>query len=135
MLQSLLADRFKLVVHRELRIVFGYKLLLGKSGLKAPASPLAGRSISNSTRSRIDCEGCTMAQLALKLSEILRWAVVDHTGEVRKFDVKLDWRTDGPDDNPAPEGGTSIFTALQEQLGLTLESGKVMAEVIVIDSG
>jgi uncharacterized protein (TIGR03435 family) len=134
MLQALLADRFKLTLHRELRNVSGYKLVLGKGGLKAPASAPESGSTGMSTRSRIHCEGCTMAQLTLKLSEILHWPVVDKTGVEGKFDLKLDWKTEGADANPAAEGGTSIFTALQEQLGLKLESGKVAAEVLVIDS-
>ena len=75
-----------------------------------------------------------MAQLASKLSEILHWPLVDQTGEARKFDLKLDWKTVGADDNPFPEEGTSSFAALQEQLGLKLEFGKIIVEVIVIDS-
>ena len=134
MLQALLADRFSLVFHRELRTVSGSKLVLGKGGLKAPVSAPESRSTSNSTRSRIDCESCTMAQLAMKLSEILHWPVVDRTSVVGKFDLKLDWKTEGADADPAAEGGTSIFTALQEQLGLKLESGKISVEVLVIDS-
>jgi uncharacterized protein (TIGR03435 family) len=134
MLQALLAERFKLVLHREPRTVSGYKLAIAKGGLKAPASGRDSGSTGTSTRSRIHCEGCTMAQLTLRLSEILRWPVVDATGALGRFDFKLDWKTEGADSNPAAEGGTAIFTALQEQLGLKLEAGKVAAEVLVIDS-
>ena len=85
-----------------------------------------------------------MAQLALKLSEVLHEPVLDTTGVAGRFDVKLEW---SPDDmqakppsadrsNNAPDTATgpSIFAALQEQLGLKLESAKVRAEVLVIDS-
>lgn len=47
--------------------------------------------------------------------------------------MKVDWKSEGSDNNPV-DYGTSIFAALQEQAGLKLESGKVSAEVLVIDS-
>ena len=145
MLQALLADRFKLVLHREQRTIPGYRLVLGKGGLKAQASAPNGPSTGHSQRGRIDAEGCTLAQLALKLAEVLRRPVVDATGSTGRFDFKLEWtpedvRAKPPSGDPgagaAPESdsGPSIFAALQEQLGLKLESGKVPAEVLVIDS-
>jgi len=133
MLQSLLAERFKLVVHREFRIVSGYRLVLAKRGLKAPASAPDRVSAGRSTRSRIDCEGCTMTQLSFKLSEVLHWPVVDMTDVAGRFDVRVDWKSEGADSNPV-DYSTSIFAALQEQAGLKLESGRVSAEVLVIDS-
>ena len=86
-----------------------------------------------------------MAQLALKLAEVLHQPVLDSTGVAGKFDLKLEWTPDDMQAKPpsvdqrsinAPESGSgpSIFAALQEQLGLKLESGKVPAEVLVIDS-
>jgi uncharacterized protein (TIGR03435 family) len=84
-----------------------------------------------------------MAQLALKLSEALHQPVLDATGVAGKFDLKLEWMPDDMQAKPAlpdqragkaPEAGPSIFAALQEQLGLKLESGKVPLEVLVIDS-
>jgi uncharacterized protein (TIGR03435 family) len=144
MLQTLLADRFKLVLHREQRAISGYRLVLGKAGLKARASAPDHGSVGHSQRGRIDAEGCTMAQLALKLAEVLQRPVLDATGTPGKFDLKLEWTPDDMQAKPpsadprpgnAPEpGGPSIFAALQEQLGLKLESGKVSAEVLVIDS-
>lgn len=144
MLQTLLADRFKVVVHREQRIIPGYRLVLGNRGLKAQASTPDRDSVGRSLRGRIEAEGYTMAQLAFKLAEVLQQPVLDATGIPGKFDLKLEWT---PDDmqakppsvdprlgNPPEPGGPSIFTALQEQLGLKLESGKVPAEVVVIDS-
>jgi uncharacterized protein (TIGR03435 family) len=144
MLQTLLADRFKLVLHRERRAIPGYRLVLGKGGLKAQASTPDRGSVGHSQRGRIEAEGCTMVQLALKLAEVLQQPVLDATGTAAKFDLKLEWT---PDDmqaklpsadprpaNPLEPGGPSIFAALQEQLGLKLESGKVPAEVLMIDS-
>jgi uncharacterized protein (TIGR03435 family) len=86
-----------------------------------------------------------MAQLALNLAEVLQQPVLDATGVAGKFDLILEWTPDDLQAKPpsadqragnAPESpaGPSIFAALQEQFGLKLESGRVSAEVLVIDS-
>jgi uncharacterized protein (TIGR03435 family) len=82
-----------------------------------------------------------MAQFALKLSEVLHRPVMDTTGVTGKFDLKLEWTPDDMQAKPSPGGAPevrtprpSIFAALQEELGLKLESGKIPAEVLVIDS-
>jgi uncharacterized protein (TIGR03435 family) len=144
MLQALLADRFKLVLHRERRDVSGYRLVLGKGGLKAQPSAPDRDSVGYSQRGRMEATGCTMAQLALKLAEVLHQPVLDATGVAGKFDLKLEWAPDDMQAQPpsadqrprnAPDStAPSIFAALQEQLGLKLESGKVPADVLVIDS-
>jgi uncharacterized protein (TIGR03435 family) len=142
MLQTLLADRFKLALHREQRVVSGYKLVLGKGGLKAKVSAPDRGSTGTSRPGRIDAEGYTMAQFAMKLSQALHQTVLDATGVTGKFDLTLEWTPDDMEAKPpsgdqragnAPEAPT-IFTAIQEQLGLKLESGKISAEVLVIDS-
>jgi len=144
MLQTLLADRFKLVFHREQRAVPGYRLVLGKGGLKAQASAPDHDSAGRSQRGSIEAEAYTLAQLAFKLAEALQQPVLDATGVPGKFDLKLEWMPDDmqakpPSADPRPgkpleTGGPSVFAALQEQLGLKLESGKVPAEVFAIDS-
>lgn len=143
MLQTLLADRFKLVLHREQRAIPGYRLVLGKGGLKAQVTAPDRGSVGHSRRGRIEAEGCTLSQLALKLAEALKQPVLDATGVAGKFDLKLEWTPDDLQAKPptadqrpggSPESRPSIFAALQEQLGLKLESSKVPAEVLVIDS-
>jgi len=135
MLQTLLADRFKLVIHREPRAIPGYRLVLDKGGLKAKASAPDRGSAGRSQRGRIEAEGCTLAQLSLKLAEVLKRPVQDATGVAGKFDFKLEWTPDDMQAKPPDsDTGPSIFAALQEQLGLKLESGKIPAEVLVIDS-
>ena len=90
-------------------------------------------------------EGHTLAQLALKLAEVLKQPVLDATGVAGRFDLKLEWTPDdlqakppSADQRPGGAlesgGGLSRFAALREQLGLKLESSKVPAEVLVIDS-
>ena len=79
-----------------------------------------------------------MTQLAYKLSRLLQRPVVNNTGLEGNYDFKLQWT---PDTDPsAPEGqsadtsvGPSIFTALQEQLGLRLEATKGPVDTLVID--
>ncbi|HEY1897524.1 MAG TPA: TIGR03435 family protein, partial [Terracidiphilus sp.] len=96
----------------------------------------------------LDSEGTNTGMLARVLSQQLSRTVTDKTGLKDNYDFTLQWT---PDDAPPPkpggadggpahnDGGTddavgpSLFTALQEQLGLKLESTKGMADVIVID--
>jgi len=134
MMQALLAERFKLALHSEKRVLAYYALVVGKSGSKmhpatdGPASAPSGvqgqlRIISNSM---------PMSTVATLLSRYMRDFVVDETGLSGRFEVKLVWT---PDDRPVPddERGPSVFTAVQEQLGLKLEAHKGPMEVLVVD--
>jgi uncharacterized protein (TIGR03435 family) len=75
-----------------------------------------------------------MAELAKTLSRtytaMLGRNVIDGTGLTGAFDIHLTWAIDNP---PPDSAGPSIFTALQEQLGLKLEATKGPVEVLVID--
>jgi uncharacterized protein (TIGR03435 family) len=75
------------------------------------------------------------------LSNLLGRTVVDKTGLKGFYDVKMTWTPDpalqgqpGPDAPPVDPSGPSIFTAIQEQLGLKLDSAKGPVDVIVIDA-
>lgn len=125
MLQQLLAERFKLVIHRETRPLSGYALVAGKKGITAKRSEPDTGSRTNSSRRSIEATGCSMGCLATKLAEVLHVPVADSTGLEGKFDFKLEWT---PDDLQ-----TAVLPALEEQLGLKLEGRKVPTEVIVID--
>lgn len=125
MLQTLLAERFQLVLHRETRPLPGYALVVGKKGLTAKRSEPGIRSETSSSRRSIDATGCDMGCLARKLSEVLHAPVADLTGVEGRFDFKLEWT---PDDLQA-----AVFPAIEEQLGLKLEGRKVPTEVLVID--
>jgi uncharacterized protein (TIGR03435 family) len=126
MLQQLLAERFKLVIHRETRPLAGYALVVGKKGIIAKLSESTGPTRSNSSRRSIEGEACSMGCLATKLAEVLHVPVTDSTGLEGRFDFKLEWV---PDDLQ-----TAVMPALEEQLGLKLEGRKIPTEVIVIDS-
>jgi len=138
MLQDLLVERFKLVFHRETRDFAGYALVMGKGGLKAkpsdPNSSSRGNFTGRNSRLSLNAARCTMTWLAQKLSETLHMPVVDLTKIDGAFDFKLEWVADELQVPVAVDvSGPSIFAALQEQLGLRLESRKIPTDVLVID--
>ena len=94
----------------------------------------------------LESTGTPIDMLAHVLSRQLGRTVVDKTGLTGNYDFTLDYTPDnmpmpvhgGPEGGPKPEmqpdaGGPSLFTAVQEQLGLKLESTKATVDVIVID--
>lgn len=133
MLQPLLADRFHLQMHHETRTLPGYELTVDKEGVKAAVvTDPARTSGGNGGRGFIDGYASGFKPLAIRLSALLGRPVVDMTdttNEKRRFDFHLKWN---PDDTAASDMPT-LFTALQEQLGLKLESKKVSLDVLVID--
>ena len=136
MMQSLLAERFQLGVHRETREMPMYALVLGKGGSKlhlteAVDNPVSARNPFGMTRSgRLSGTQVSTGMLARVLSDQLGRAVEDQTGLKGVFDFTLDW---APDTDPDAPTGASIFTAIQEQLGLKLDPRKGQVEVLVID--
>ena len=132
MLQALLAERFQLTLHREHRNLTVLALVVGKSGARLqPARDNSDGTGNNFTPGRIISNRTTMGVLVMLLSRFMRQAVVDRTGLAGMFEVKLEWT---PQTQPGEEAsGASIFTAVQEQLGLKLEAQKGPLEVIVID--
>lgn len=136
MLRALLADRFKLVLHRETRTLAGYALVTGKKGLLAKPSAPGAESKSSASRTSLDGTACSMDCLAMKLSEVLHLPVSNSTGIDGAFDFQLKF---APQDlkadpsTPASTPGVSVFGVVEEQLGLKLEARKVPTEVLVID--
>jgi uncharacterized protein (TIGR03435 family) len=138
MLQALLADRFRLTLHRESKEGHVYALVIAKGGLKMKPVEETGDSSTNSTRGTLDGKHVSMDRLATALSRLVGLDVVDQTGVTGVFDVKLAWdpaTTALSPDTPAEarDTGQSIFTALQEELGLKLEARKMPVETLVID--
>lgn len=138
MVQALLADRFGLITHTETRELPIYNLVVAKGGQKLGAVQESGTLI-NLGRDHMEVEGSnSVSLLAEQLSKVVGRNVVDKTGIVGRYNLKLQWT---PDDSgaSAPIGsaddasGPSIFTALEEQLGLKLESAKGPVPVLVID--
>jgi uncharacterized protein (TIGR03435 family) len=158
MLQALLADRFALKVRRETKDGPVYFLVVGKNGSKMqdakPAAALQltgpdGGGITGVIRKGLGSGGGTKAiatsvnipYLTRYFSQLLRRPVLDKTGLTGVYDFTLDFVPDagptpaphGPDGNTMPpDPGASIFTALQQQLGLKLEPGRGPVETLVI---
>ncbi len=165
MLQSLLAERFQLVIERSTKDMPVYALVLAKNGPKFKAAqesdpnipelrggpePPAGSPrlrMSIVRRGRLTSQGADMAGLAAQLSNVLGRSVVDKTGLRGTYDLKLEW---APDESQVsnfqamgvPEGfgapaadwpGPTLFTALEEQLGLKLDSQRGPVEMFTIE--
>jgi len=133
MVQALLADRFKLTWHNETRQLPVFNLVTAKGGSKLPESKSSGRTF-NTRRGQFDDQGATIAALADQLAIELNRPVIDKTALTGRYDVALKWTPESS--TPTPDSldtAPSIFTAIQEQLGLKLESSKGPVQVLVID--
>jgi uncharacterized protein (TIGR03435 family) len=162
MLQKLLAERFNLAIHRENKELQVYNLVVAKNGPKLqeakPDTPDADASKAGIRYGTImfwgghlRARGAPLLSLAQILTLSLHRPVLDKTALPGKYDITMNWT---PDENPSqapsgpqgssggapigqlpsdPSGGPSLFTAIQEQLGLKLESGKAPVEMIAID--
>lgn len=133
MLRTLLAERFKLAVHRGTREMPVYLLVVAKNGPKIQAVDSHADNI-NSHPGYMSAEAITMSRLATFLSSAraqLEHTVIDHTGLNGAFTFKLEWTPD--DKRSVDTAGPSIVTVLQEQLGLKLETGKAPSEILIVD--
>jgi len=136
MMQTLLADRFKLTFHREMRETPVYALVVaGKGGptlKKSEPDAASTMYISGKWTERMTATKWTMEQLAANISNSGDRPVLDRTGLTGTYDFTLEWNPAYGTPNPDPDA-PSIFTALQEQLGLKLEPQKAPVEVFAID--
>lgn len=130
MLRNLLADRFKLQVHREKRAVTGYALRVAAGGHKLPIAK-GERGFFTARPGLISGTNRTLTELLNPLTSMVSGPVVDETGLTGGYDLKLEWTPDTATAAAASE--ISIFTALREQMGLRLEPAKVTIEVVVVD--
>ena len=126
MLQNLLADRFQLSVHRRTKEVTVYSLIIGKNGSKL-ADPSSDQisNVAVDDRGGVVFQNATLAGLVNTLANMLDLPVVDKTGLTGRYTYKFNPRSD--------PSGPSLFTAIEEQLGLKLESGKAPVEVLQVD--
>jgi len=141
MLQKLLADRFGLKTHIETKVLPVYNLEIAKSGIKFKEYilPASGEDKSGNVSQHgtsMTATGIQMRELVKTLTDELQRTVIDKTGLVGKYDMNIVWtRDDAPvagaekrDDAP------SLFTAVEEQLGLKLIPSKGPVDTLVIDN-
>jgi uncharacterized protein (TIGR03435 family) len=161
MLQGVLADRFDLSTHRDKRELPVYGLVLGRRDgklgpnihpAKVDCESVSAKPLDSGTAqadyaacapqlglTRMKMPGFHMSGLAGALMRLLDRPVVDKTGLTEAFDIELSWTPDPtmlPTGVPVPSptsAAPSLFTALEEQLGLRLVSDRAAADVLVVD--
>jgi uncharacterized protein (TIGR03435 family) len=132
MVQTLLTDRFRLALHRETRQLPIYSLVVGKSGHRLHAADSnVGRN--KTMLGQLIVRKMNMTTLADILAIDLKRPVKDETGLKGEFAFTLEWTRGMGESDDSPTPRPSLFTAVQEQLGLKLESAKGPVEVLVID--
>ncbi len=134
MMQQLLIERFKLEAHRETKGLQGYTITIARSGPKIrPVEDTGGRN-TDTGEGRFKMEQVSMAQFAGQLTSRLGQPVDDATGLKGVFTFNLTYTPDRRlDEKSAQDSGPSIFTAVQEQLGLKLEARKLPVEILLVD--
>jgi uncharacterized protein (TIGR03435 family) len=138
MLQTLLADRFKLKTHIEKRQLPVYALVVGKGSpkLRPPSEPGHELHGVNGRNQFLETDRIAMSDLAVYISGSFMpdRPVIDRTGLAGTYKLRIEATPEFRiNRNPQPDD-LSIFTAVQEQLGLKLEPSIAALDVLVIDS-
>jgi uncharacterized protein (TIGR03435 family) len=127
-LQRLLAERFQLAVHRDMKVFDGYALVVARGGPKLKATTGVseqGMIYPGGLRLR----NTSLSEFAASIRSTAGRPVVDKTGIAGRYEFTMTYARDGDTDSALP----SFFTALQEQYGLKLEPARVPLEILVID--
>ncbi|HWB31999.1 MAG TPA: TIGR03435 family protein [Acidobacteriaceae bacterium] len=138
MARKALVERFGLETHTEQRELLVYALRQAKDGEKMATSDSTldlpdSTDRENGGQMTVEMRNTSAAEIALMLTFFSDRPVVDRTGLTGRYDFQLRWTRD---ESRAPTDGSaapSLFTAVQEQMGLKLEPEKTMADVMVID--
>jgi uncharacterized protein (TIGR03435 family) len=131
MQQAMLADRCKLKAHFETREMRAYDLVIAKGGLKITEATPNEKPTGRMRDGDITLRAMSIENLIAAIPKDGR-LIVDKTGlGDKKVDLDLKWE---PENTPSDtDSGPSLFTALEEQLGLKLVSSKAFGKVLVID--
>jgi uncharacterized protein (TIGR03435 family) len=139
MLQQLLADRFKLKVHRETREMPVYELVVGKNGPKfkesAPGASPGAHYAASGRNYQVTIPKATMDDVLNAIeNSLLDRPVLDKTGLTGTYDIRMTYAPDIKANRETPDlSDISIFTAVEQQLGLKLVAQKAMVEILVVD--
>ena len=136
MMQTLLADRFRLAFHRQSRELSAFALTVSKGGHKLKESVGKGKPYRQNSDMGTVAQATTMRELADFLSGPLKTPVVDMTGLTARYDFSIDFTPYLQADMEAgrkPDTVGILVTALQGDLGLKLESRKESVEVLMIE--
>jgi uncharacterized protein (TIGR03435 family) len=140
MVRHLLESRLQMKTHLEVRTLPVLELMVAKSGSKLTVAPPGANLKSSRNSMHTDDAVMTltathdrMEDIAGVLSDQVHKPVVDKTGLTGLYDFELKWQRDETPNAPGDASLPTLYTALQEQLGLRLESGKAPVNVVVID--
>ncbi len=139
MLQTLLADRFKLTLHRQTKVFQAYLLTIGKNGPKFQESKSEGASniVPRQDTMSVVISRTPLSQLTEMLSKVLQTPVVDMTGLIGRYDITLNLAKYLQDLQPAGGGPPDVvgvlLSGVQEELGLKLEAKKTPLDLLIID--
>jgi uncharacterized protein (TIGR03435 family) len=146
-LQPLLAERFKLRFHREIKQLPVYLLVIGKGGPRlmnhnGDDQPTM-RFTAGSGKANLEAAKTSMPRFADSLAGYIDCPILDNTQLRGEYDIKLEWAQDHPGESSPSMleslrqevglTGPSLFAAVQEQLGLNLQPTKGPVEILVVD--
>jgi bla regulator protein blaR1 len=133
MIQALLADRFQLTMHRETKPLPVYNLVTGKNGPTMKKADDSAEPTRTLKMGQLATQKMSMTMLANLLVFELGRPIIDATGLKGDFAFTLDWTRGLGESDAGSAERPSLFTAVQDQLGLKLESARGPVEVVVID--
>lgn len=141
MMQTLLAERFKLSFHRQTKEMSAYTLSVGKNGHKLKPSEGDGEAVLQpNNRMGLTVKNARISEITGMLAQPLKQPIVDMTGLTGKFDFELDIMRYVSEEMLKPKAGDAPpdiigigIAAIQEQLGLKIESKKIPVEILIID--
>jgi uncharacterized protein (TIGR03435 family) len=131
MLQSLLADRFQLAVHRETRDLTRYALVVGRNGAKLQsAKEDETTGLQQGQGGQLEFQRHPMATLVNTIANLIDAPVDDKTGLAGRFDFRLDFT---PEPGREPLDRMDLALQALDRIGLKLEAKKTPTEVLVVD--